>query len=588
MSEPRDPGFSDASPGAAEELAEQGYGGGGEDLAFLEESQDTSTEEEERAAPPEPDGGGGEPTFADEAPATGRVATRSVPPPGKATGRLRPGPPGRPTGRLPGPPSPPAGKRPTPPGSSGRPPAGPAGSGLHGRPAPAAGTAPPQTGAARRPSSGSHRTIQAPTGSTPRPGPGPKPGGRSPSSSGELARVEGSGRRPSAVSTSSGAHKAHVFRAGTVPERSEAEDQAALDALRARAQPTPHGDPWLGRDVGSFRVEEFLEIDRGERRYIATHEETRLRVLLRVFPLQGGYADEFKRLADRGERSSKVEHPHLAHCLGAGRIKECFFVGVRAPMGPTLAELLAEGALPEKEVAQALEQVGRALQTLHGRDLVHGHVSPWVIRRERPGTFILWEAGLARPRPALAFLSSGGDVLGVPGFIAPETVDSGQQTRASDLYSLGCTAWALLSQRAPFTGEDEVQTLLDQLNLEVPPVAGTEKQPAPPGLSVVVQKLAGYTPDVRYRDAAELVHELKALERGEAPKPFPPPMRPDEAGGAPQKLSSHFLYLVVALLLLNVGALTVVVQNWLQARAIPLPDPLEGLSVPLPEPEPPR
>lgn len=547
-----------------------------DDITFLEESQEVGSPgpaADEPAPAPDTD----EPTFADEAPGTARVG------PGPAPSRSGVQ---RPSGRLGRPPSG-SGlhqrKGPPTPGS-------PSGSGLMRRPGPPT-PAPPG-----RPSSGAHRVLKGP----PTPGTNPRPGSqgpgapRRPSSSGELPAQSSSRRRPSASGSSSSSSVLGIKPGPEAPPRvpgqrpgppdpTPEEEQQALEALLARAQPVPHGDAFLGREVGPFKVEEFLELDRGERRYVASHAETRQRVLLRVFPLTGSWGEEFKRLADRGERACRVEHAHLERCVAAGRTKECFYVGLRPPLGPTLQELLATGPLSEKEVALALEQVGRALQALHGRDLVHGHVSPAVIRRPQPDTYVLCEPGLARARPALAFLSAGGDVLGRPGFIAPETVDSGQQTRASDLYSLGCTGWALLSQRPPFVGDDEVQTLLDQLNLEVPPVQGTEKQPAPVALSVVIQKLAGYTPDVRYRDASEMVHDLKGLERGESPRPFPPPDRSDPLAGAPARLSNTFNLVVIALLLLNVGAATVVLQTWLQARQIQLLDPLEGIAIPLPK-----
>lgn len=542
-----------------------------EDITFLDESQDFAPAAAGAGDEPPPPVEADEPLFADEAPVQGRPAAPKPAP----SREVR-----RPSGRLGGPP--PAG----PSGSGvmvrkGPPtPGGPSSSSARNRPPSAPGSPPPAAG---RPSSGAHRTLKGgpprPPGSTPaRPAsPGPL---RRPSSSDQLARS--SARYRPASSTPSAASSSQQLKLGrtTGPEETPEEERQALEALLARVQPAPHGDPFVGREVGPFKVEEFLELDRGERRYVATHAETKARALLRVFPLTGSWGEEFKRLADRGERACRVEHAHLEKCVAAGRTKECFYVGVRPPLGPTLQELLATGPLPEKEVALVLEQVGRALQSLHGRDLVHGHVSPHVIRRMRPDTWILCDAGLARARPALSFLSAGGDVLGRPGFIAPETVDSGQQTRSSDLYSLGCTGWTLLSQRPPFTGDDEVQILLDQLNLEVPPVAGTDKQPAPVALSVVIKKLAGYTPDVRYRDAGELVHDLKALEKGESPRPFPPPDRPAESGPA-QKISNASNLVVIGLLLANVAILTLVLQTWLQARQIPLPSPLEGVTIPL-------
>lgn len=479
----------------------------------------------------------------------------------------------------------------------------------------APGPRPP--GPARPPSGGPGRPPSGP----PRPGSDPpRPGGsgpaRRPASSAEAAALEPPSRRPPSrppssaeaaaleppSRTSSGRLKAQPPRSAPPsqsaralgkpslrPERTPEDDAQALAALEARVQPAPAGDPFVGRDLGPFRVDRFVEQDRGERRYLATHLEQQRPALLRVFPLTGPYGEEFKRLADRGERPCRVESQHLDAALTSGRTKDAFYAGFDPPLGPTLAEVLArEGPLAEGDVLAVVEQVGRALGALHGREVTHGHLGPDVIRRPRPGVYVLEGAGLARPRPALSFLAAGGDVLGTPGFVAPETVDGGDHTRASDLYGLGCVAWTLLAGRAPFAGDDEVQVLLDQLNQEVPKLAAA----LPEGAKVseaaltIVGKLAGYTPDVRYRDVNDLLADLRAREKGEAVKPFGGGVRPDEA--RPKAKVQGVAVSLIVLIALNAILLTLVALTALKAVSIPLGDPLEGVDLPLPAEPPPR
>ncbi|RMG13770.1 MAG: hypothetical protein D6731_11510, partial [Planctomycetota bacterium] len=93
-------------------------------------------------------------------------------------------------------------------------------------------------------------------------------------------------------------------------------------ALQAAAQLPAENDPYLGKELGPFRVETFLHVERGLRRYLAVASERQEVCLLEVYPLRGTYGEEFARLAERAERACRVKHPLLALNLGVGRTKE--------------------------------------------------------------------------------------------------------------------------------------------------------------------------------------------------------------------------------------------------------------------------
>lgn len=399
-------------------------------------------------------------------------------------------------------------------------------------------------------------------------------------SSGRLARIS-TGRHKR---VSSGSNRA--LGAGddwARRERSAEEAESALTRIADAAEPPPAQDPYVGKELGPFKVDRFVSQDRGLRAYLALDEETQENVLLRVYPLQGSYADEMKRLVARGERSCRVDSPSLSVCLGSGKTKECFFVGHELPMGRTLAELLEAGeVLDEKEIVTLLEQVGRGLSALHARELVHGDVSIHTIRRERPGSYVLVDAGLARSRPEFSFLSAGGEVLGTPGFIAPESVDSGKVRPSAELYALGCVGFTMVTLRAPFEGDDPVQVLLNQLNVEVPAADVPEGvRSVSTELKVVIGKLTGYTPSERYRAVSEMVADLRNAAQGKTIKPFPKAKQEPDPLEKTRKPVSAGVLLLVLLLLLDVAIGAAVVFTYMKSRAITLTDPVEGYHMPL-------
>lgn len=347
-------------------------------------------------------------------------------------------------------------------------------------------------------------------------------------------------------------------------------------------QPPPEGDPFLGRALGPFTVETFLAVERGERRYIALDAQSGERALLQVFPLRGPHAAAAEWVASRAD-AARVEHPGLGLTLGAGRTKDCYYLGTEPPLGEPLAALLARGErLDPDEALELLEQIGEALRALHRRDLLHGDVSPETVWRERKGSFVLRGAGARRPHPALAFLEAGGEVSGTPGFIAPEALD-GAPSAASELYALGCVAWAALAGQPPFPERDPVAAALAAATSPVPPLAleGARLSPLVP---VLLGKLTGQQLRARYPSAEALLTDLKAHRRGEPVRPFPPaPSEPEALVGAtppaPLRASTVLLVLLVALdlaLLVSVGAIF-----W-RTQLLPLEDPVADYELPLP------
>lgn len=371
-------------------------------------------------------------------------------------------------------------------------------------------------------------------------------------------------------------------------ERSPEEDATALAFLEEQLHPPPEGDPYIGKEVGGFRPEGFIKVERGVRSYLARDEESREPCLLRLYPSTGGYGEELTRLAQRAERATRVEHPGLQICLGAGKVKDAFYAAHEPPLGRTVAQLIAEGEpFTSDEILVMLEQLSRALAVLHSRQLVHGDVSIHTVRRERAGCYVLCDTGMGRARPELSFLSAGGEVVGTPGFIAPETVDSGKVEPTAELYALGCVAWTMVTRRSPFEKEDPVQTLLDQLNCEMPPARAPQGAPEPPpDLVLIISKLTGYTPFDRYRNANDLIADIRKHRKGEAIQALEPQERPGESTEqAPVRVGGGKVLLLI-LLLLDAVLATFLLIKLSEVEATTFEDPVRGYVLPLPGVEP--
>jgi len=337
------------------------------------------------------------------------------------------------------------------------------------------------------------------------------------------------------------------------------------------AGPQPAGDPYLGVELGLYRMDTLIEVVRGERRYLATHKVNERRGLAYVFPLEGRHKTEFSGLAERAEPLLEVKHPNLLPVRAHGKSRRAFYVVYPPPPLQTLERQRLP--LPLEKVLRLLGEVALALQPLHARKLVHGHLSLETIREDE-GAVLVCASGLARTPDEYAFLSTGGEVLGYPGFIAPELLDRRPLTPAADMYSLGCVAYTLLSGGAPppLIGQG-------QEGLSLP-----ESVQVPETVQILLKKLWGRTPKRRYTDASAFLDDLATVERGKSIEPFPSQVPQEEEPTGPQekpKLDvggsmARPLWLVLLVLALAANGVLGFIwqQNLAEIERTPVTDPL--------------
>lgn len=157
-----------------------------------------------------------------------------------------------------------------------------------------------------------------------------------------------------------------------------------------------------------------------------------------------------------------------------------------------------DGGLQPLNALRVIRDVGAALVHAHGLGLLHGDLKPSNVIRRDDGHAVLVDWGLASS-PTRVTAS-----LGTPGFVAPEILDSNPADMRADVYGLGCLLHALLVGDGPFTGQDPVQTLRNQL-APFWEAYRLENE----GLGAVVRRATMRKPDDRYASVADF---LAALE----------------------------------------------------------------------------
>ncbi len=224
-----------------------------------------------------------------------------------------------------------------------------------------------------------------------------------------------------------------------------------------------------------------------------------------------------------------LSHPNIVRAFDADQVGTTHFLVMEFVEGTDLTKVLQRsGPLPVAQVCEYVRQAAVGLQHAHERGLVHRDVKPANLLLAARGNVVkLLDLGLAR----LAEVEEGGEsgstvtvegvIMGTPDYLAPEqSRNSHTADIRSDLYSLGCTFYHLLTGETPYGKGSPAERVLRH-HLDTPVPVEERRPEVLPAVAAVVRKLMARRPEDRYQTPAELAAALEAILAG-GPGPEPP------------------------------------------------------------------
>jgi serine/threonine protein kinase len=215
-----------------------------------------------------------------------------------------------------------------------------------------------------------------------------------------------------------------------------------------------------------------------------------------------------RRVEEEARLAARLVHPHVVTVFDSGVDAGHPFIVMERLAGRTLRDDLAQGPLPSAEVRELGLQVLDALGAAHDIGLIHRDVKPGNILAAPAGGWKVADFGIARSVDADHTLTSTGELLGSPSYLAPERLEGLPATAASDLYSLGVLLYEAASGVRPF-GDGEPLTIAMRIRDGAHPTLRDVAPGLDERMAAAIERAMALDPAARFGSAAEMATALR-------------------------------------------------------------------------------
>lgn len=232
-------------------------------------------------------------------------------------------------------------------------------------------------------------------------------------------------------------------------------------------------------------------------RYVA------IKVLKQEFNENTNFVSKFRIEA---QAAAGLAHPNIVNVYDVGEEEGIYYIVMELVEGITLKNYIEKKArLSVKEAVSIAIQVSMGIEAAHNNNIIHRDIKPQNIMIARDGKVKVTDFGIAKAATSNTITSN---VMGSVHYTSPEQARGGFSDEKSDIYSLGCTMFEMLTGHVPFDGETTVAIAIKHIQEDMPSPREFVSE-IPVSVEQIIFKATQKSPDRRYQSMGELIEDLK-------------------------------------------------------------------------------
>ncbi|MEZ5345977.1 MAG: protein kinase [Pyrinomonadaceae bacterium] len=304
-----------------------------------------------------------------------------------------------------------------------------------------------------------------------------------------------------------------------------------------------------GKKINQYEIISLLGKGGMSAVYLAQDTKLDRKVALKFLPR--GFAEEsdrMKRFLREARSTSALNHPNIITIHEIGESGEIHFIATEYVDGITLGQYKTSNSPDFGSILNIAIQIASALDEAHNAGIIHRDIKPDNVMIRSDGFVKILDFGIAKPKEtrytegetqaagkynnkAIRLSLAGktesstetipGFILGTPNYMSPEQAGGKTVGPQTDIFSFGIVLYELLCGELPFKGDTAYETIESILNRE--PIPLSELSSGIPNEIVnIIDKALRKEPEERYKNAAELLGDLKSVSRDREFGPQPP------------------------------------------------------------------
>ncbi len=254
-------------------------------------------------------------------------------------------------------------------------------------------------------------------------------------------------------------------------------------------------------------------------RDLRLHRDVAIKVLRADLARDPSFYLRFRREA---QNAAALNHPSIVAVYDTGEAETPTgplpYIVMEYVDGVTLRDIVhTDGPMPPRRAIEVIADACQALNFSHQDGIIHRDVKPANIMISNTNAVKVMDFGIARAIADSSSVTQTAAVIGTAQYLSPEQARGDPVDARSDVYSLGCVLYEMLTGEPPFTGDTPISVAYQHVRED--PVPPSERHEGiSPDLDAVVLKALAKNPENRYQTAAEMRADLVRVHNGETPE----------------------------------------------------------------------